>query len=172
MRKCPWSRRTFPPQVPALSELVARCILRVQLLKRSLCQERCNSFFGFSSCIFRDFSYIFYILFFYTPRHLFMNTSSSNDDTVVLREDKQGRLYPGSPLSDEAKRLRLPGLELISELGSGGMGRAAEFATCTPIAPRPIIPSVLPLISWPEKFFFAFSASFAMSAFSAFPRRH
>ncbi|MBR0457966.1 MAG: serine/threonine protein kinase [Victivallales bacterium] len=52
-----------------------------------------------------------------------MNTSSSNDDTVVLREDKQGRLYPGSPLSDEAKRLRLPGLELISELGSGGMGR-------------------------------------------------
>ena len=42
----------------------------------------------------------------------------------------------------------------------------AALATLTPMAPRPMTPSFLPMISVPAKFFFSFSAAFAISAMS------
>ena len=48
----------------------------------------------------------------------------------------------------------------------------AALATRTPIAPRPITPSFLPAISWPAKFFLAFSIALPMFASEAFALTH
>ena len=42
----------------------------------------------------------------------------------------------------------------------------AAFATIAPMAPRPMIPSFLPMISHPANCFFCFSASLSMSSWS------
>lgn len=46
-----------------------------------------------------------------------------SDDTTVV-EDRTVKVdcYPGKPLDEEARQIRLPGCELISVLGVGGMG--------------------------------------------------
>ncbi|MBQ6472333.1 MAG: serine/threonine protein kinase [Victivallales bacterium] len=47
---------------------------------------------------------------------------TNNDTTVVLDPKGSGLFYPGHPLTADDKTLSLPDCELLSKLGSGGMG--------------------------------------------------
>ena len=46
-----------------------------------------------------------------------------SEDTVVMQnKTEKGCIYPGKPLDSEAQQKKLPGCQLVSVLGSGGMG--------------------------------------------------
>ena len=46
----------------------------------------------------------------------------ANDATVVIATDAAGSPLPGTPINEETKRISLPGFEILSCLGVGGMG--------------------------------------------------
>ena len=47
---------------------------------------------------------------------------TNNDTTAILDHNGGGKFYPGHPLSVDDRSLSLPDCELLTELGSGGMG--------------------------------------------------
>ena len=55
-----------------------------------------------------------------TPQNI--NGDVTEDTVVMQNKTEKGCIYPGKPLDSEAKQIRLPGCELLSVLGNGGMG--------------------------------------------------
>mgnify|MGYP001034320456 CR=1 FL=1 len=45
-----------------------------------------------------------------------------SESTIVIKTEADGTLIPGRPIRSDFKDLELPGYELLSELGTGGMG--------------------------------------------------
>ena len=51
-----------------------------------------------------------------------LSNGVNEETTIMLNRTARGFLYPGTPLDSEARQIKLPGCELISVLGMGGMG--------------------------------------------------
>lgn len=52
------------------------------------------------------------------------NTTQSNNETIVMSQDSTviNTSYPGKPLTPDDMEISVPGCEIISKIGSGGMG--------------------------------------------------